>query len=110
MRTHADDQSFDNGQRQGQLEEECRPLSQFGLDIDPPSKVLNVSANDVHADSASRQIRYLSGSGETRFEDQVENFLLGWVRAGLDESLLNGFRKNFVAGRPRPSSDISMTI
>ncbi len=88
---NADDEAVDDSEGEGEENAEFAALVRGGLDLDFPGKFFDVPAHDVHADASSREIGDDAGGGETGGEDEVEDFGVGELRVGGDDSFFDGF-------------------
>ena len=108
---HADEQAFDDRQRERQRDRERGAPADGRVDLDLAPHPLDVAADDVHPDAAARQVGDLLRRGEARREDEVEERPgRRGCRAGFTRPRSTALARIRSAFRPRPSSWISMTM
>ena len=73
----ADQQAFDDRQRQRQAQGDLRPLAGLGGEVDRTAHALDRALDDVQADAAARQRRDLLGGREPGLEDQLMQLGVG---------------------------------
>ena len=75
-------------QRQRQLDGHAAAAHRF--ERDAAAEVLNIRANDVHADAAAGNVGYRLGGGEAGQHDKVTDFIFAELNIRADQALLLG--------------------
>ncbi len=85
LRADRDGLAIDDRQSQWQGDDEARAFTTFGAQLDLASQLLHVTADDVHANAATRNVRGFFGSRKSGEEDQIVNLFIGQGIVGPDE-------------------------
>ena len=64
-----------DAERERQVEQDAGAFARFARKLDRPADALDVGAHHVHADPASRHLRYRRGGRQSGFEDQPQPLL-----------------------------------
>ena len=85
-----DDQGWNDGQGQGNLDLERRALAGLALQVDRTADLLDVGLDHVHADATTGDVRHLFRGRETGKEEQMGGFAVGHAGRllGVDEASL----------------------
>ena len=80
LRRAFDNQRRDDRKGQRNLDRDRRALAECALQIDRAADLLDIGADDIHADAATGHARHLSGGREAGLEDVLIDLLIRHLR------------------------------
>ena len=84
----------------GQADGKGGTLSGFGIYLGLAPQAFDAAPHHVHADPATRDIRYLLGGRKAGLEDQVVDFFVGQLLIRTNQAALHGFLMDFLPVQP----------